>query len=234
MEVQSVWGETPLWFIAALVTWKQFSLFLQIWKTSNFTSNFMNMFVLPPLICIRVRWFQLFVVDSFGELSKSTGYRDKHLDLNGYGVGGLLYPPRTLPMWQNSFQVCKNRFFGFPLLKSDRILAIFTQTSSVTKRNIMDRMDMALGMVYTPHQWTYSDRNDSYREKSTFSFLAANLSRTGQCFQHGKGVSLVPWYEDTKSFTPSPQKMDFWPKNGQIWPKTGILGQISAFLAHLI
>ena len=24
------------------------------------------------------------------------------------------------------------------------------------------------------------------------------------------------------------------PKNGQIWPKTGILGQISAFLAHLI
>ena len=42
MEVQSVWGETPLWFIAALVTWKQFSFFLQIWKTSNFTSNFMN------------------------------------------------------------------------------------------------------------------------------------------------------------------------------------------------
>ena len=141
----------------------------------------------------RVRWFQLFVVDSFGQLSKSTGYWDKHLDLNGYGVGGLLYPPQTLPMWQNSFQVCKNRFFGFPLLKSDRILAIFTQTSSVTKRNIMDRMDMALGMVYTPHQWTYSDRKDSYREKSTFSFLAANLSRTGQCFQHGKGVSLVLW-----------------------------------------
>ena len=126
------------------------------------------------------------------------------LVFNGYGVGCLLYPPRTLPMWQNSFQVCKNRFFGFPLLKSDRILAIFTQTSSVTKRNIMDRMDMALGMVYTPHQWTYSDRNDSYREKSTFSFLAANLSRTGQCFQHGKGVSLVPWYEDTKIFTPAP------------------------------
>ena len=156
------------------------------------------------------------------------------LDFNGYGVGDLLYPPRTLPMWQNSFQVCKNRFFGFPLLKSDRILAIFNQTSSVTKRNIMDRMDMALGMVYTPHQWTYSDINDSYRENSTFSFLAANLSRTSQCFQHGKGVSLVPWYEDTKSFTPFPPKIDFWPKNGQIWPKTGILGQISAFLAHLI
>ena len=26
------------------------------------------------------------------------------LDFNGYGVGGLLYPPRTLPMGQNSFQ----------------------------------------------------------------------------------------------------------------------------------
>ena len=115
---------------------------------------------------VRVRWFRLFVVDSFGELSKSTGYRDKHLDLNGYGVGGLLYPPRTLPMWQNSFQVCKNRFFGFPLLKSDRILAIFTQTSSVTKRNIMDRMDKVLGMAYTPHQRSYSDRNDSNREKN--------------------------------------------------------------------
>ena len=65
---------------------------------------------LRHILKVRVRWFQLFVVDSFGQLSKSTGYRDKHLDLNGYGVGGLLYPPRTLPMWQNSFQVCKNSF----------------------------------------------------------------------------------------------------------------------------
>ena len=177
----------------------------------------------------RVRWFQLFVVDSFGQLSKSTGYRDKHLDLNGYGVGGLLYPPQTLPMWQNSFQVCKNRFFGFPLLKSDRILAIFTQTSSVTKRNIMDRMDIALGMVYTPHQWTYSDRNDSYREKSTFSFLAANLSHTVQSFQHGKGESLVFWYEDTKNFHHAPQKNGFRPKNGQIWPKMAFLAKYQHF-----
>ena len=28
--------------------------------------------------------------------------------------------------------------------------------------------------------------------------------------------------------------MDFWPKDGQFWPKTDIFGQISAFLAHLI
>ena len=26
----------------------------------------------------------------------------------------------------------------------------------------------------------------------------------------------------------------FWPKNGQIWPKTDIFGQISAFFAHLV
>ena len=93
----------------------------------------------------------------------------------------------------------------------------------------MDRMDMARGMVFTPHQWTYSDRNDSYREKSTFSFLTANLSCTGQCFQHGKGVSLVPWYEDTKSFTPSPPKNGFWPKNGQIWPKLAFLAKYQHF-----
>ena len=41
-------------------------------------------------------------------------------------------------------------------------------------------------------------------------------------------------YERTKSFTPSPRKMDFWPKNGQILPITDIFGQISAFLDHLV
>ena len=35
-----------------------------------------------------------------------------------------------------------------------------------------------------------------------------------------------------KFLLPAPKKLDFGPKNGQIWPKTGILGQISAFLAH--
>ena len=37
-----------------------------------------------------------------------------------------------------------------------------------------------------------------------------------------------------KVLLPAPQKLDFGPKNGQIWPKTGIFGQILAFLAHLI
>merc|ERR1712173_208203 len=71
-------------------------------------------------------------------------------------------------------------------------------------------------------------------QKSTFSPLAANWSLNDQCFQHKKGVSLESRYEVTKIFTPCPIKLDFGPKNGQIWPKTGILGQISAFLAHLI
>ena len=49
-------------------------------------------------------------------------------------------------------------------------------------------------------------------------------------FQHGKGASLVPRYDDTKSFTPSPpQKKSFGPKpsnlaqNQNFWPKTSIL-----------
>ena len=108
-------------------------------------------------------------------------------------VWGVCYTPQKgYPCDRIFSRECKNRFLGFLLLISDLMLAIFTKTSSVTKRNIMDRMDKVLGMAYTPHQRSYSDRNDSYREKSTFSFLAANLSRTGQCFQHGKGVSLVP------------------------------------------
>jgi len=63
----------------------------------------------------------------------------------------------------------------------------------------------------------------------TFSSVVVNLSRTGQSFQHEKCASLVPWYEYPKSFTLSPQKMDFWPKNGQICPKTDILGKYRPF-----
>ena len=44
---------------------------------------------------------------------------------------------------------------------------------------------------------------------STFSSLAANWNRTGQGFQHERGVSLVPWYEVIKKFTPSPPKKCF-------------------------
>ena len=37
-----------------------------------------------------------------------------------------------------------------------------------------------------------------------------------------------------QKFYSIPPKMDFRPKNGQNWPKTGIFGQLWAFLAHLV
>ena len=73
---------------------------------------------------------------------------------------------------------------------------------------------------FWPWTLTFSGHN------CTFSSLAANWRHTGQCFQHERGVSLVPWYEGTKRFTPFPPKMDFWPKNSQIWSKTGIFGPV--------
>ena len=60
----------------------------------------------------------------------------------------------------------KNRFLGFLLLVSDLMLAIFTQTSSVTKKNIMDGINKVLGMAFTLHQCSYSDRKIPYWEKS--------------------------------------------------------------------
>ena len=68
-------------------------------------------------------------------------------------------------------------------------------------------------------------KNNFWPQISKFSSIAANWSLPSQFFQHGRGVSLVPLYEGTKGFTPSSQKMDF-------WPKTGIFGQILALLAH--
>ena len=161
-------------------------------------------------------------MDSFGQLSKSTGYRKNTLGFNGYGVGGLLYPPRTLPMWQNSFQECKNRFFRSPLCKSDRILAIFTKTSSVTKINIMGRLNMVVGIAYTSHQCLYSDRNDSQREKSTkntsyalLKLLALNRSSQIVLFADlaiccsilhfgVEGSNQKPWFQpfQDRSFSP--------------------------------
>ena len=67
-------------------------------------------------------------------------------------------------------------------------------------------------------------------QNCTFLFLMVNWSRTGQWFQHERGVSLVPWYEDTKSFTPSPPKWILaqkWPnlaQNWHFWPNIGIFG----------
>ena len=49
-----------------------------------------------------------------------------------------------------------------------------------------------------------------------FLSTVANWSLTVQSFQHERGVSLVPWYEDTESFSPSPEKNHFLAKKGQI------------------
>ena len=68
-------------------------------------------------------------------------------------VWGVCYTPhKRYPCDRIFSRECKNRFWGFLLLISDLMLAIFTKTSSVTKRNIMDGVDKVVGMAYTPHQ----------------------------------------------------------------------------------
>ena len=82
-------------------------------------------------------------------------------------VWGVCYTPqKRYPCDRIFSRECKNRFLGFLLLISDLMLAIFTQTSSVTKRNIMDGINKVLGTAYTPHQCSYSDRKIPYWEKS--------------------------------------------------------------------
>jgi len=74
---------------------------------------------------------------------------------------------------------------------------------------------------------TFGPNIQIFGSKKHILFLAANWSSTGQCFQHNKGVLLAPWYEDTKSFTPSPQKLDFrqnLAQNWHFWQYIGLLG----------
>ena len=74
-------------------------------------------------------------------------------------VWGVCYTPqKRYPCDRIFSRECKNRFLGFLLLISDLMLAIFTQTSSVTKRNILERIDQVLRMAYIPHQCSYGDR----------------------------------------------------------------------------
>ena len=74
-------------------------------------------------------------------------------------VWGVSYTPHERYLCDRIlYREWKNRSFGFLLLISDLMLAIFTQTSSVTKRNILERIDQVLGMAYTPHQCSYGDR----------------------------------------------------------------------------
>ena len=114
----------------------------------------------------RARWFQLFVMDSFGEPSYSAGYREKHFGLYGFGVGGLLYPPQALPMWQNFFQRVQKQVFGFPA-------AYIWSDACHIHQNLLSYQEKhygwgekVVGMAYTPHQCSYSDRKSPYWEKS--------------------------------------------------------------------
>ena len=61
-------------------------------------------------------------------------------------VWGVCYTPQKRYPCDRIFpRECKNRFLGFLLLISDLMLAIFTQTSSVTERNIIGRMGKVVG-----------------------------------------------------------------------------------------
>ena len=74
-------------------------------------------------------------------------------------VWGVPYTPHERYLCDRIFhREQKNRSFGFRLLLSDLMLAIFTQTSSVTKRNILERIDQVVGKAYTPHHCSYGDR----------------------------------------------------------------------------
>ena len=131
-----------------------------------FSHNKFEYFVIEQRVCSRVRWFQILDTDFFGQPQDCVGYQKKHFGLYGDSWGGSLYPPQVLPTWQNCFYTVKKQVFGFLQLFLDLLLAIFTQTSSVTKRNIMDGMNKVLGTAYTPHQCSYSDRKIPYWEKS--------------------------------------------------------------------
>ena len=68
-------------------------------------------------------------------------------------------------------------------------------------------------------------------QNCTSSSLAAKRSPTCQCFQHERGVSLVPCFEGTKNFTPSSSKYWFFAqkrpnlaKNWHFWPNIGLFG----------
>ena len=66
-----------------------------------------------------------------------------------------------------------------------------------------ERFLLGLKTLLTKIAITIQKISKFWGQKSTFLSLAANWSRTGQCFQHGIGVSSLPWYEGTKPKPPS-------------------------------
>ena len=138
-------------------------------------------------------------MDCFGELLYSFGYREKLVGLYGFGLGGSPYPAQALPMWQKFFQRMKKQVFGFMLRKSEPMLAIFTQPSSVTKRNIMDGMCKVRDMAYTPHQCSYSDRKGF---------------PLGENHPYGPGLLECPWSEILPSVTLTKRYDPIWSHPG--------------------
>ena len=69
-----------------------------------------------------------------------------------WGQLGLVpIPPTSATHVTELFLNSEKQIFCFLGLIFVLMLAIFTQTSSVTKKNIMDKMDKVVGMAYTPH-----------------------------------------------------------------------------------
>ena len=96
----------------------------------------------------------------------SVDYRKKAPCLHVELSQGLLYPPVTPPYWQNFWIKAKTRLSPVSLVFLGQLFLYLIKPSSVTKRNIMDGMDKACGIVYTPHQCWYSDRKSPYWEKN--------------------------------------------------------------------
>ena len=87
---------------------------------------------------------------------------------------------------------------------------------------------------YNTKKWLFALNIQIFGSKKHIFAPSGQLVLHRSMFSTHKRCLMVPWYEGTKGFTPSPQKMDFGPKNSQIWPNTDIFGQLWAFLAHLI
>ena len=66
--------------------------------------------------------------------------------------------------------------------------------------------------------WLLATNNQTLWSKLYFFVPSIPLRPCRSMLFNTEEVSLVPLYEGIKSFAPSPKKMDFWPKNGRIWP----------------
>ena len=89
----------------------------------------------------------------------SVGYQKKYLCLYDRLSLSPLYPPAVSLLWQNfAKRWKKNSFLTTASKISHPMFPPIILTSSVTKRNIMDRIYRCCDLVNTPHQSCISDR----------------------------------------------------------------------------